>query len=704
MSAAFSPDDLYVSPLGQDHWTGRLAEPNAEGTDGPVATLSKARDLVRELRHSARCLGPLTVWLRGGVYRLTEPVRFGPADSGPTTYAAYPGEEPIFDGGEAVAGWEETTVNGCRAWVADVSEWLAEGGYFRSLFVNDRRRPRARLPKGGFFWMEEAPHVPGGQLFEGADRFRVNPADFKPWRNLTDVDVIVMHYWVEERMPVTAYDPASGWCQSSHRSIFVLKDDVHNRPAKYYVENVFEALSEPGEWYLDREAGKLYYLPLADETPENTKVIAPRALQLLRVSGDLEAGRPVTGLHFRGLTFRHTDWTPVGGFGKWYDPCLPPEQWRVRDSYRHFVNHNGADPHQEYAAMPQAAFHVPGVIVLAGAENCAIEDCTVAHVGWYGIELAEACRSNRLVGNTLTDLGAGGIKLDGADAEGRPELRTGLNRLTDNHLSDGGHAFLSACGVALIHSFGNTVSHNHIHDFYYTGISCGWVWGYAENVSRDNLIEKNHIHDLGKGILSDMGGIYTLGVQPGTVLRGNVIHDIEKSNYGGWAIYPDEGSSHILIENNLCYNTSSTVFHQHYGRENVVRNNIWACGREGTVQLSRAGSHRGFTFERNIVLSDGQPLYVGGYSHRFAQRNTITDLNLLWDVAGEPWHKEAEERYTVAQLRELGIDQHSVVADPGFADLQNSDFTLAEDSPALALGFEPFDISDVGPRPSEARD
>ena len=94
---------------------------------------------------------------------------------------------------------------------------------------------------------------------------------------------------------------------------------------------------------------------------------------------------------------------------------------------------------------------------------------------------------------------------------------------------------MSAVGILSMHSFGNTLSHNHIYDLYYTGISCGWVWGYADSVSKNNRIEKNHIHDLGHGLLSDMGGIYTLGVQPGTVLRGNLIHDVEKANYGGWA-------------------------------------------------------------------------------------------------------------------------------------------------------------------------
>lgn len=712
----FAPHDLYVSTAGKDNWSGRLPEPNAEGTDGPFATVTKARDQVRRLRQSAACLQPLTVWLRGGRYLLDKPLQFGPEDSGPTTYAAYPGEEPILDGGRVVSGWQETEANGVTAWIADVKGLRTHGGggEFHSCFVNGRRAVRPRLPKEGFFWMAEAPHVPDGQLFEGSDRFRARPGDIQEWHNLPGVDVVVMHFWVEERMPIWDFDAETGWVRSFHKSIFVLKDDVHNCPAKYYVENVFEALTEPGQWYLDmymdksrhreRDAAHLYYVPREGETPANTCAVLPHLHQLLRICGDLDAGRPVSGLTFRGLCFEHTDWTDETHFGKWIDPYASPEKLRDRDSYRHFVLNDGADPDQEYAAMPQAAFHVPGAIMLRGAQQCAIEDCRLAHLGGYGIDLQEGCFANRIVGNTITDLGAGGIKLDGADAEGNPAWRNGHNRLTDNHLYDGGHAYLSACGLAMLHSYGNTVCHNHIHDFLYTGISCGWVWGFADNVSKDNLIAHNHIHDLGKGILSDMGGIYVLGVQPGTVLRGNLIHDIEKSNYGGWAIYPDEGSSHLLIEDNVCYNTSSTVFHQHYGRENVVRNNIWAFGREGMLQLSRAAAHNSLTFERNIILSNGQPLHVGGYGHRLHEPNLISDLNLLWDLAGEPFATQGEERLSVADLQARGLEVHSVIADPGFADPERGDFTLPPDSPALALGFRPIDLSTVGPRPPDQRD
>ena len=700
----FGTQDLHVSPAGNDGWSGRYAEPNAGKTDGPLATLGKAQQKARELRRSAACLGPLTVWIRGGRYPLQKPLQFGAEDSGATTYAAYPGEKPVFDGGVEIGGWSETSVNGVTAWVAEVSELLENGVPFRSLFVNGRRAVRPRLPKRDFFWMAEASHVPGGQLFQGSDRFRAKPEDMRSWRNLDRVDVIVMHFWVEERMPIVGYDPQTGWVKSSRRSIFVLKDDVRNCPAKYYVENVFEALTEPGEWYLDPQEGKLYYIPRDGEDLQTARVVAPRLQQLLRVQGDLGSGRPVTGVRFVGLTFEHTDWQDTTGFGRWVDPYLPAAQWRPRDSYRHFVVANEVDPYQDYAAMPQAAFQVPGAVLFQGAEQCTLENCRIAHVGGYGVDLQEGCFSNRIVGNEITDLGAGGIKLDGADAEGTPAWRNGHQQITDNHVHDGGHVYLSACGIALIHSFDNNVSHNLIHDFYYTGVSCGWIWGFADNVSHNNRIEKNHIHHLGKGILSDMGGIYTLGVQPGTVLRGNLIHDIEKSNYGGWAIYPDEGSAHILIENNVCYNTSSTVFHQHYGRENIVRNNIWAFGREGMIQLSRRGAaHTSLTFQCNIILSNGQPVNVGGYGHKLTEPNMVSDLNLIWDVAGEPFARQGQDKLTVAQLQEHGLERHSLVADPKFADAANGDFTLAPDSPAFALGFAPIDLSDVGPRSPEKR-
>jgi len=688
---------LYLSPHGNNAWSGRFPAPNADRTDGPLATLEAARDRVRTLKQSGRLAGPLTVYLREGRYPLNRPIVFGPQDSGPITYAAYPGEQPILDAGRRIQGWRIETLGAQTVWVADLPE-VAQGKWsFSQLFVSGQRRFRPRLPKQGFCWIANVPGLSldgsfTGSFFDGSDTFVAAPGDIQAWRNLTDVEVVAVHYWIEERMPIADFDPVTRTVKSSRRSMFILRDDVAKRYAKYYVENVFEALTEPGEWYLDRALGKLYYIPMPGEDPATTEVFAPVAEQIIRLEGDPEHERYVEYLRFVGLGFEHTQGTLPGGGGERFGLA-------------------GID----LAASPQAAAHLPGAIRFVGARYCAIEDCAIRHIGWHGMELSEGCFGNRIVGNEISDLGGGGIKLDGADAAGSPARRTGNNIITDNTICAGGRIFHSAVGVLSLHAFGSDISHNHIHDFYYSGISCGWIWGYAENVSKNNRIEKNHIHDLGHGLISDMGGIYTLGVQPGTVLRGNLIHDIEKANYGGWGIYLDEGSSHILVEGNVVFNASTQAFNQHYGRENVVRNNIWAFGAETQVSLGRIEAHSSFTFERNIVVGRGRPMFCGRPRPAEEKPGFWSDLNLFWDTAGEVQIAvtstyDAQARWQPVHAfswddwRALGNDRHSLVADPGFKDLDSYDFTLSPESPAFALGFEPVDLSDVGPRPKELRD
>lgn len=685
--------EFYISNIGNDGWSGKIAEPTTDGTDGPFATIVKARNTIRELKQSAQLSGPVTVWVRGGRYHITEPLEFTYEDTAPVTYAAYPGEKPVIDGGKPITNWHEEQVGGNLMWVADLPEVAAGQWYFHQLFVNGERRQRTRLPKQGFYRIKDVPGVTfqssgwTNDLFEGTDKFVCEPGDIQNWKNINDIDVVAVHYWIEERMPVESFDELTNTIKSKRKSMFVLKDDFVRKFAKYYVENVFEALSEPGEWYLDRHRGKLYYIPMQDETIGETEIFASVSNQLLKLTGNPDEEKYVEFLCFRGLSFVHADWVQPKGGGERFERA-------------------GID----YAAAPQAAFNIPGVIRLEAARFCTIEDCRIEHIGWYGIELSDGCMSNRIVGNNITDMGAGGIKIDGSDAKGPLLRRTGNNRITDNHISTGGRIFHSAIGILSVHSFGNVISHNHIHDLYYTGISCGWVWGYTENVSKNNRIEKNHIHDIGHGLLSDMGGIYTLGVQPGTVIRGNLIHDIEKCNYGGWAIYPDEGSSHIIIENNICYNTSSQVFHQHYGRENIVRNNIFAFGCEGQATLSRAEGHTSLTFEKNIFITNGQPLFVAGYSGQFEKHGFTSDLNLFWDISGkEPLNGNLKmddeanfslaEPCTLDEMRRMGYDLHSIFTDPCVKDAEHFDFSLTEDSPALLLGFKPIDMTDIGPRP-----
>jgi hypothetical protein len=237
----------------------------------------------------------------------------------------------------------------------------------------------------------------------------------------------------------------------------------------------------------------------------------------------------------------------------------------------------------------------------------------------------------------------------------------------------------------------NRVSHNEICDLYYTGVSVGWSWGYAPTSAHHNVVEFNHIHDIGRGVLGDMGGIYCLGDSPGTVLRNNLVHDVYDHGTGSLAIYTDEGSTGILIENNIGYGTTYANFHQHYGKENVVRNNIWALGKDYQLSRARQEEHLSFTFERNIVYFDNGKLLKGGWTND----KFVMDRNLYWDTSRPDGNLKFGEA-TLAEWQARGHDRHSLVADPKFVDAAHYDFRLQPDSPAFQLGFVPIDTSQIG--------
>ncbi|MBA2124611.1 hypothetical protein B9J78_06755 [bacterium Unc6] len=696
---------LYVSPEGNDAWSGRLPEPNAKKNDGPLATLNGIQSMLHLMKagrnydsnrwQTDECLSkPVEVYLRGGVYAMKTPLILSAEDSWPVTFKPYRNEKPVISGGERITGWKTTTINRKTAlWVVDLPE-VAEGKWcFRQLFVNGRRAERPRLPKKGLFRMKEAlgMKLPAGWGGGGQTQFICNPGEVRPFRNLTDVEVVYLHFWIEERSGIAAFDPDSNLVTMQRPSWSALVGSYSGQLADYYLDNVFEELSEPGEWYLSRKEGRLYYLPRGGETPGKTEIIAPRCLQLLALVGKPEENQYVEHIRFEGIRFAHTDWRHP-------DPSdratfIGPDASRTPHSRQH---NRGVK-----ASAAQAACDVPGVIYFEGARFCAIEQCAIEHIGWYGVEIADACHGIRVVGNTIHDMGAGGVKINGA-AACDPDVKirqTGHHQVTDNEIARGGRIFHSAVGVLSMNAHTVAICHNHIHDLFYSGISCGWEWGYQENVSRDNLIAFNHIHDIGHKLLSDMGGIYTLGVQSGTVLRNNLIYNVSSAHYGGWCIYPDEGSSHLLIENNVCYDADRQPFHQHYGRENMVRNNIWAFGGEAVAIYTRIEPHRGFTWIRNIMVSSGEPFFLSNHTVEKEAGRIHSDLNLFYAVKRRPYFKVGGKNLTLKQWQAMGRDLHSIVVNPKFRNLNKRDFTLAADSPALKLGFVPIDLSEVGPRP-----
>ena len=692
---------FFVALDGNDAWAGCLPQANRAGDDGPFRTPERARQAIRDLRsaHDGQLPLPVTVSLRAGTYFLNEPWVLEPEDSGtatcPVTYAAWRNEAVTLSGGRRLTGWRPTAVNSQVGWVTEAPRDAAgEVVGFKQLWVNGTRRFRPRYPRTGFLHVGEVPGLTAETKHsEGQDSFHFATGDIRPWRNLTDAEIIVNHFWVNARLPIAEVDWDKRLVCCACRSYRRLTENGVQSPARYYVENVFEELCEPGQWYLDRVAGLVYYLPLPGETPDSAEIIYPVLRNVLLLQGDPGDGRYVEHVRFRGLAFAHTAWALVPG-----------------------------DAGDSQAAAQRA--EPVGVVSGQGVRHCAFAGCCVEHAGDWGLELIWGCQDNRITRCDVRDLGSGGIRIGpsfrrvavaGGEEHRRLAASTATqavfddcrwhacrNRIEDCTVTDGGHVFAAGIGIWLGQTYANRVAHNHVHNFYYTGISAGWTWGYQATLARENRIEHNHIHHIGiresgvGPIISDMGGIYTLGRQPGTVIRGNVIHDVAGFSYGGWGIYLDEGSTGIRVTNNLVYRTTHGGFHQHFGRDNMIRNNIFAFGSKAQFQRSRReDTARSFTFERNIVLWTEGDLLAEGYAGAWDPPDCRIDRNLYGAVGNGD---ALFAKLTLTQWRALGLDRHSLFADPLFRGAAVADFRLAPNSPAFQLGFKPFRLDFAGPR------
>lgn len=695
--AAFT---CYVATDGDDSWSGALPAPNAARTDGPFATLLRARAAVRAQRATPEGAGdPATVLVRGGKYYLRETLVLGPQDSGareaPVVWRAYPGETPVLSGGYVVSGWRPW-----RGAILCAELPGSKGGKWptRQLFYRGQRQTRARWPKAD----PTNPLYGGWALIEGpADdpltSFRYKPGAFRRhWAKPTEVEV---RYWANvggwgSVVPIKDIDEATrtihlqhgGWQFDVPGWYMPVTFTPDNR---YYIENALEELDRPGEWCSDSEEGRLYFWP-----PDGAlagKVVVPRLDCLI----DLRGAAWVT---LSGLTLTETT--------------------------------DGDNQHHEGVEGAGAMYPRPGwrfcgdAIHLKDAEHCVIEECHLDQVGGNGIYLEGHTYRNALRRNDLDRCGANGIALLGSRLK-----HPLINEVCDNHIHDCGVLNKYTAGVFSGMSDGNHIHHNRIERLPHHAINL------SNSPNGRNIVEYNEIRWVDQEV-ADSTAINCWMEEPpvrdaqrcGHIIRYNLIADV----YGcqvfegvvgrkGWfptsGIYLDNYTSNCVVVGNILIRCGHAGILVHAGKNNLIEHNtIVDC--LASIRLQDYCSSLDFWKPMAGFMTCNHILHNISY-----QRNTPANLfslyiwteravarsdeNVFWQVgAGDyalehvgPVPDEAGRVTTLAAWRALDYEQHSLIADPRFVDPQRDDYRLRPDSPALALGFHETDVSKIGIRP-----
>ena len=685
--------DFYVSTSGSDSWSGTLATPNAQRSDGPFATLERARDAVRDLKK--RRSTDIVVLVREGIYRLEETVVFGLEDSGEgdstVTYAAYPGEKPVFSSGRQITGWQKVPgklpglpkeAQG-NLWVADVSR------RFFTLYDAEGLLPRAQsasfVPlKGG---SENELHFPEGRL--------------KNWPNMEDVEIVVRpsHDWIVNVLPLVSVDEEAGIARTAIDATYAMN--------KYgcWVENVLEELDKPGEWVLNTKEGKVYLWPRG-----KSPVVAPKLLELIRVEGaiDKEGPKdiPVRNLRFRGLTFKHGERYQLTADDKGLQ-----HDWDMLDKDNALVR-------------------------LRGTENCVIEQCHFLHSGSGAIRVDLHGMENEISGNHIEHMGGGGILLCGY-GPGTKDVNK-KNLVYNNHIHHVGEIYWHSPGIFVWQSGENRVANNLIHHTDYTGLivsgcitrffarpddrelvrTIRWheVGKLSENPklddvrpylhTHDNLIEYNEIHHAMQK-LGDGNAIYIRGAGAGNVIRRNYVHHLVAKQPKQSAIRTDGGQKDTLIADNLIYKCTSQGITLKLN--NRCENNIVAdvIAPRGVYLKVVEGPMTGASNKRNIFYSSSEDcVFITepssgkgrvGEDRRGRVTARMKDIESDHNIYYCKADRGLGEK-TLEKLQRDGVDANSRAVDPLFVDPENGDFRFKPGSPALEMGIVPIDLSKVGLR------
>ena len=685
---------FYVSLSGDDLWSGKLSEPNSSKTDGPFATLEKARDTIRKLKESGPLSeGGVTVYIRKGTYPLLETFKLTSEDSG-TEYAlvvwrAYPDEKVQLVGGKEVTGFmpiDDPSVikrideayhdkilkaNLIVQGITNFGEITRRGGPGMELFFQDKRMTLARWPNEGWTKIVDVPQtgkklihkgllphmrfgIPAGRHY---GRFTYEGDRPKRWSN---VDEIFLHgYWAwdwyDSFLKVKSID-------TRKREIYIKEPHSYYgycKGQRYYALNILEELDTPGEWYLNRTDGILYFWP-----PES-----------------INTGRAfVSILEEPLIVLENTEYITIYGIN--------------------------------------LEFSRGSAITVNGGTHNLIAGCTIRNLGSIAVSI-NGGTENGISGCDIYEVAAGGIVLSGGD---RKTLSPGGNYAVNNHIHNFSTWLQTYQPAISISGVANRVANNLIHDAPHSGIILS---------GNEHIIEYNELHTLAQQT-GDVGAFY-MGrdwTQRGTIIRHNYFHHLLGPGlHGAMAVYLDDWTSGITIYGNVFYKAGRAAFIGG-GRDNTVENNIFIkCAPSVHVDARDLGWARYYfdktmdmyvntLFDRMDAMKYSEPPYSERYPELlelYDDEPAVPKYNkIIRNVSyGGRWldlhdgmdfsivsvkdNLIADPGRCKWRRKELKDNNNMVIdTDPGFVDLENENFQLKDDSPAWKLGFKPIPFENIG--------
>lgn len=582
-SISISAKDIYVSPNGKD---------NNPGTKNkPLKTIPHVKKIAVEMLESGK-QKEVTVWLGDGIYPITEPLNLQPIKSTgknvKLVFKAEKNSKPVISGGIKITGWSK---NSTGLWEVKLPEELKEKTGFRELFVDGKRAIRARFPNDGYLHVKKA----------GADRrtnFFFEKGDFPVPASVKKTELVLLHDWSISRIAVKEINIENNQLFAvdsigAKDPAFFNIDNWEPNP-RYYLENAPEFLDADFEWvFVEGENKFLLKLP-ENENPANLQIVVPVSEGLISLVGN--ENQPIKNIHFEGITFQYSKWEiPELGYcgvqACHFDPRPKSNGWSV----------------------------VPAAIHADWGENISFTNCSFKNLGGSGMWFATGSKNCSVSNSDFADISGNGIMI----GEGYDRLVNGeqwwksapgqvalANTIANCTVTECGKQFYGAIGIWCGLTAETVIKNNEIFNLPYSGISVGWMWSPVPTPCRKNTIDGNHIHHI-MNILSDGGGIYMLGLQPGSIIRNNHIHDVEinagRAESNG--MFLDEGITDVIVENNLIYNIAKSPLRFHKATTNLVKGNYLFCANQNPPIRYNATKEENIQKVDNKVFNEGETNY-----------------------------------------------------------------------------------------------